>query len=151
MKKLLAAAAACCALVAPTHASNGVVTVAAESGVAEVTDRLEALLLSKGMTVMARVKHSDAAAGVGVELRDTQLLIFGNPKVGSPLMRCEQMVALDLPQKALVYADAEGRTWIAYNDPAYLQQRHAVQGCDEAFAKVSGALAKLTAAAAKAP
>ncbi len=131
------------------QASEGVVQLESAHDVTATADKLEGILLSKGMTIMARVPHSKAAAGVGVELRDTELLIFGNPKVGSPLMKCEQLVALDLPQKALIYADESGKTWIAYNDPMYLKARHNVEGCDEALAKVSGALAKLTGAAAK--
>ncbi len=131
-------------------ASEGVLKIESAQGVAATADRLQAVLESKGMTIMARVPHSTAAAGVGVEIRDTELLIFGNPKAGSPLMKCQQLIALDLPQKALIYADEAGKTWIAYNDPQYLKERHGVEGCDEPLKKIAGALAKLTAAGAMA-
>ena len=149
MKKYLSAFVLCC-FSFMAQASDGVVKVESAQGVAATADKLEKVLTSKGMKIMARVPHSQSAAGVGIELRDTELLIFGNPKAGSPLMMCEQMIALDLPQKALVYADEAGKTWIAYNDPMYLKERHQVEGCDEALSKISGALGKLTAAAAMA-
>lgn len=148
MKKILAALSLCCAFAA--NASEGVIQVESAQGVAATADKLEQVLLSKGMKIMARVPHSISAAGVGIELRDTELLIFGNTKAGSPLMKCQQLIALDLPQKALVYADEAGKTWIAYNDPMYLKARHQVEGCDKPLEKISGALAKFTAAAAKA-
>ena len=105
------------------------------------------LLKQKGMTVFARVDHSAGAAKVGKALRDTQLVLFGNPKVGTPLMQCAQSVAIDLPQKALIWKDEAGQVWLSYNDPAYLATRHQIQGCDEVLEKVSGALAKFSQAA----
>ena len=81
--------------------------------------------------------------------RPTQLVIFGNPKVGAPLMQCAQSVAIDLPQKALITQDAQGRVWLSYNDPAYLRQRHHIEGCKPVLAKVSGALAKFARAATR--
>lgn len=149
MKKYLSAFALCCFSFAAL-ASDGVVKVESAQGVKATADKLEKVLLSKGMKIMARVPHSDSAAAVGIELRETELLIFGNPKAGSPLMKCEQLIALDLPQKALIYSDESGKTWIAYNDPMYLKARHQVEGCDEPLGKISGALAKFSAAAASA-
>ncbi len=148
MKKLWLGILLCAAVSA--HASEGVVQVESAHGVLATADKLEKVLLAKGMKIMARVPHSTAAAGVGVTLRDTELLIFGNPKAGSPLMKCQQLIALDLPQKALIYADEAGKTWIAYNDPLYLKARHQVEGCDKPLNKIAAALAKFTAAAAKA-
>ena len=127
---------------------DGVVNVASDFTVMETADRLEAILKKKGMTVFNRVKHSEAAAKVDIQLRDTQLIIFGNPKVGSPLMKCQQTIAIDLPQKALIWTDVEDKTWISYNDPDYLKQRHQVAGCDPVFAKVKKALVGITKAAA---
>jgi len=75
------------------------------------------------------------------------LLIFGNPKIGTPLMQCNPNVAIDLPQKALVWEDDSGRVWLAYNDPKYLALRHDLRGCEEVLAKVSAALANFAAAA----
>jgi len=80
-------------------------------------DKLEAVLIKKGMTLFNRISHSDGAAQVGLELRETGILIFGNPKVGAPLMLCQQSIALDLPQKALVYKDQNNLVWLVYNDP----------------------------------
>ena len=130
-------------------AADGIINVKSNHSVADTADKLEKVLLSKGMKVFTRIPHSKGAKGVGIDLRPTELIIFGNPKVGSPLMKCAQTVAIDLPQKALVWQDAEGGVWISYNDPAYLKQRHQIEGCDPVLEKVTGALAKMTAAAAK--
>jgi uncharacterized protein (DUF302 family) len=97
--------------------------------------------------VFSRVDHSGAAAKAGVELRDTQLLIFGNPKVGSPLMKCEQSIAIDLPQKALVWKDENADVWISYNDPSYLASRHQLAGCEEVIAKIKKVLLGISQAA----
>ena len=134
--------------VAAGQAADGVVNVASTFTVGETADRLERVLTSKGMTIFKRVKHSEGAQGVGIDIRPTQLIIFGNPKVGSPLMRCQQSIALDLPQKALIWQDQDSKVWISYNDPAYLEQRHGVTGCDKVFAKVTKALAAMTKSAA---
>jgi uncharacterized protein (DUF302 family) len=75
------------------------------------------------------------------------VVIFGNPKVGTPLMQCAQSVAIDLPQKALVWEDSDGTVWLGYNDPDYLKQRHSIEGCDQVIEKVKGALAGFAKAA----
>ncbi|OEA17214.1 hypothetical protein BBM55_12320 [Vibrio parahaemolyticus] len=103
----------------------------------------------KGLNVFARINHQENAAKVDMTLRPTEVIVFGNPKVGTPLMLCTQEVALDLPQKVLVYEDAEGKTWLAYNDPMHLKQHHHIEGCDEVLSKISGVLGSLTSAAAK--
>lgn len=131
------------------HAVDGMVNVKSKHSVGQTADRFENILNDKGMTVFKRISHSQGASKVGIELRPTEVIIFGNPKVGSPLMQCAQSVAIDLPQKALIWQDENKVTWISYNDPDYLRQRHAIEGCDEVLAKVSGALSKLTAAAAR--
>lgn len=129
-------------------ASEGMVRVKSAHDVATTADRLAGLVERKGLTLFARVDHAAGARGAGLALRPTELLIFGNPKVGTPLMQCRQEVALDLPQKALVWQDAEGQVWIGYNAPAYLAERHAIAGCDGVLEKIQGALAGLTGAAA---
>ena len=129
-------------------ASDGMVKVRSAHDVATTADRLAGVVEKKGLTLFARVDHAAGARGVDLALRPTELLIFGNPRVGTPLMQCRQEVALDLPQKALIWEDAEGRVWIGYNAPAYLAQRHAVAGCDAVLEKIQGALAGLTGAAA---
>ncbi len=96
-------------LTAPAVATDGMISVESPYSTAGTVERLEKILQDKGMTVFARKKHSEAAGKIGVELRETELVIFGNPKVGSALMQCEQSAAIDLPQKALIWRDAKGR------------------------------------------
>ena len=126
---------------------NGMVRVSSAHSVAVTADKLEQLLNAKGMTLFARIDHSTAAARVGQSLRSTQLLIFGNPKVGTPLMQCSQSVAIDLPQKMLIFQDESGQVWLSYNDPSYLQQRHEIRGCDAVLKKIGKALANFAQAA----
>lgn len=102
------------------HAADGLITVHSAHDVNTTADRMEAMLKNKGMTVFARVNHAAGAEKVGKTLRPTQLLIFGNPKAGTPLMQCRQQVGIDLPQKALIWEDADGQVWLTYNDPKYL-------------------------------
>lgn len=92
-------------------------------------DKLEAVVKARGLTVFARIDHAAGAAKIGKSLRPTELLIFGNAQGGTPLMECVQSFGIDLPLKALVWADADGQTWVSYNDPAFLAQRHGVPQC----------------------
>jgi len=130
------------------YAAEGMVDVKSSFGVKETGDRLESVLKEKGMTIFNRVKHSEAAKKVGVELRETELIIFGNPKVGSPLMKCQQSVAIDLPQKVLIWEDSKGNTWISYNNQRYLGKRHNISNCEEVISKIEKALADIAKAAA---
>ena len=107
-----------------TDADRGVFRIRAHHSVAETTDRLEALLKERGILVFARIDFSGDAAKAGLTMRPEQLLIFGNPKAGTPLMLASPIAGLDLPLKALVWEDADGATWIAYNDPQYVIRRH---------------------------
>ncbi len=134
--------------VLPLMAADGLINVQSDFSVRETTDRLENILNEKGMTIFNQINHSDAAQKVGVDLRETQLIIFGNPKVGSPLMQCQQSVAIDLPQKAIIWEDDKSKVWISYNDPRYLGKRHNIIGCDEVITKVEKALSGITKAAA---
>ncbi|MBL4851046.1 MAG: DUF302 domain-containing protein, partial [Gammaproteobacteria bacterium] len=109
--------------------NNGLVTVKSQHDVELTANRLERILLDKGMTIFARVKHAEAAWELGKKLRPTELIIFGNPKIGTLLMQCQQTAAIDLPQKALVWADAAGTVWLSYNNPDYIESRHNIQGC----------------------
>lgn len=129
------------------QAADGLIMVKSSHSVAATADKLEAVLSEKGMKIMNRIDHAAGAKSAGMTLRPTQLVIFGNPKVGTPLMQCARSVAIDLPQKALIWEDENGQVWLGYNDPAYLKGRHAVDGCDEVLAKVSGALANFADAA----
>ena len=126
------------------NADNGLIKVQSQFDVNTTTDRLEQMLAKKGMTIFARIDHSGGAKKVGINIAPTQLLIFGNPKVGSPLIACQQTIAIDLPQKALISQDKNNQVWLTYNDPIYLADRHHVSGCEKALQKVSKALANFT-------
>ena len=130
------------------NSDRGLVKVPSPYDVAETSDRLAEIIESKGLTLFTRIDHSANAQKAGLELQPTQLLIFGNPKVGTPLMNCSATTAIDLPQKFLVMQDDE-QTQIVYNSPEYLQQRHNITGCDEELTKVSGALSGIAEAATK--
>lgn len=131
------------------QADDGLIRVQSSHGVTATIDRLESALNTKGMTVFTRISHSDGAKKAGLELRPTELLIFGNPKAGTPLMLCSQTAALDLPQKALAYEDAGGRVWLVYNDPAWLAARHNISACGNAVSKISAALAGFASTATR--
>jgi uncharacterized protein (DUF302 family) len=105
-------------------AAQGLTTIPSSYGPKDTMDRLEAEVRTKGMTVFARIDHAAGATAAGLSLRPTEVLIFGNAKAGTPLMQSVQTVAIDLPLKALVWQDASGDTWLSYNDPAWLAQRH---------------------------
>jgi len=96
--------------------------------VPETLRRLESLLQAKGVNIFARVDHSGEAEKVGLKMRPAQLLIFGSPKAGTPLMVASPTLAIDLPLKALAWEDADGAVWLSYNSPEYLQQRHNIPG-----------------------
>ena len=128
-------------------AADGMVKVKSPHDVATTADKLVAVLESKGMKVFTRINHAEGAKNAGLELRPTELVVFGNPKVGTPLMLCSQSIAIDLPQKMLIWQDKDGNVHLGYNDPAYLKVRHGTEGCDEVLAKVTGALGKFAAAA----
>ncbi|MGA3197142.1 MAG: DUF302 domain-containing protein, partial [Terriglobales bacterium] len=106
--------------------SSGIVDLPSRYSVPETLARLQSILKEKGVTVFALIDHSGEAAKVGLEMRPTQLLIFGSPKAGTPLMVAAPSVAIDLPLKALAWQDAEGKVWLSYNAPEYLQQRHGI-------------------------
>ncbi len=131
------------------YASDGVISKKSDFSVKETADRFEKILKKKGLSVFARIDHAENATRVDLGLRPTELVIFGNPKVGTPLMQCTQSVAIDLPQKALIWQDEEGEVWFSYNNPKYIKKRHEVENCDKVFKKVSKALNKLSNAAIK--
>ncbi len=103
---------------------HGMIDVSSPYSVPDTLARLESILKEKGLTIFARVDHSGEAEKAGLKMRPTQLLIFGSPKGGTPLMVAAPSVAIDLPLKALVWEDERGKVWISYNAPEYLQQRH---------------------------
>lgn len=103
---------------------NGLVYLPSQHSVDDTVQRLQSLLREKNINLFAIVDHSAEAVKVGLQMRPTKLLIFGNPKGGTPLMQAAPSVAIDLPLKALVWEDGDGKVWLTYNDPAYLQRRH---------------------------
>jgi uncharacterized protein (DUF302 family) len=105
-------------------AQDGLVAVKSPMKTKATMDKFEAIVKDKGMNIVARVDHAAGAMKVGKTLRPTEVLIFGNPQGGTPLMECAQSVGIDLPLKALVWEDKDGQTWIGYNDPKYLAARH---------------------------
>lgn len=135
-------------LVLAACADSGLVSVKSSRTVPATAARLEKALKQKGMTVFARINHAQGAQRVGKTLRPTELVIFGNPKVGTPLMQCGQSVGIDLPQKALIWEDQSGQVWLTYNAPRYLAKRHGLTGCDEIVKKIEKALSSFAAAAA---
>jgi len=143
MKKTIFIALALFTIAIPAAAADGVITIPSVFTVSETVDRLQSILGEKGMTIFNRIKHSESASKVGIELRKTELIIFGNPKVGSPLMKCQQSVAIDLPQKALIWEDDKAQVWLSYNDPRYLAVRHNISGCEEVVEKIEKALASI--------
>jgi len=105
---------------------RGLIRITSPYSVPDTLKRLEALLELKGLKIFAIVDHSGEAAGVGLEMHPTQVLLFGSPKAGTPVMLSTPSVAIDLPLKALVAEDDQGKVWITYNDPEYLAKRHGI-------------------------
>jgi uncharacterized protein (DUF302 family) len=140
MRILLMAVISVMFFVPQVYAAKGVVNVKSSHSVKKTADRLESILKKKGMTVFIRINHAEGAKKIGRELRPTELLIFGNPKVGTKLMQCSQSIGLDLPLKALVWESEGGQVWLTYNDPIYLAYRHGIAECGGVIKKVENAL-----------
>jgi uncharacterized protein (DUF302 family) len=130
---------------------DGLITIQSSHDPDETMTKFESALTAKGMSVFAKVDHAAGAASVGMELRPTLLIMFGNPKGGTPLMQVAQTSGIDLPLKALIWQDASGATWLSYNDPAWIATRHGLHpGAEAAVKAMSGAL-RAFAAIATAP
>jgi uncharacterized protein (DUF302 family) len=127
-------------------AADGLTTIPSSYGPKDTMNRLEAAVKAKGMTVFARIDHAAGATAVGLSLRPTEVLIFGNAKAGTPLMQSVQTIGLDLPLKALVWQDISGMTWLSYNDPAWLAKRHGLSG-EAAVGVITAAVHAVTTAA----
>ncbi len=128
-------------------ADTGIINLKSSHDVKVTADRLESNLIAKGMIVFIRINHAEGAQKVGEKLRPTELIIFGNPKVGTPLMQCSQSAAIDLPQKALIWEGEAGQVWLSYNDPKYLAKRHGIKECIEVIKKIENALSNFAVAA----
>jgi uncharacterized protein (DUF302 family) len=128
--------------------TDGLVTVPSSHGPEETMNRLEAEVRARGMTVFARIDHAAGAKAAGLSLRPIELLIFGNAKAGTPLMQSVPTIGIDLPLKALVWQDASGATWLSYNDPGWLAERHRVGPEGEATVHAMSAALNAVARAA---
>jgi len=129
----------------PATPVNGMVHVRSRYSVHETLQRLESVLIAHGLTLFCRVDHSGEAEKVGLKMPPAQVLIFGSPKAGTPLMVASPTLAIDLPLKALVWEDADGTVWVSYNAPEYLKQRHHVP--EDLMKNIAGAGALLQQAA----
>ena len=121
----------------------GLTILPSQFGPEETMDRLAAAVTERGLSILARIDHAAAAAQVGLELRPTALLIFGNARAGTPLMQLQQTVGIDLPLKALVWQDQGGRTWVAGNDPEWIAERHGLDRGGKAVEAMREGLAAL--------
>jgi len=109
--------------------ADGLIALKSPYKAKETMDRLESVVQSRGLTVFVRIDHAQGAEEIGESLPPTEVILFGNPKGGTPFMQCVQTVGIDLPLKALVWEDENGQTWLGYNDPIYLARRHGATDC----------------------
>ena len=138
-------------LEATAIAADGLIAIQSHHGPKETMQRLEAAMKANGFSLFARIDHSAQAARVNLSLQPTDLLVFGNPKGGTPLMRSNRTIGIDLPLMALVWQDEKGATWLSYNDPEWIVQRHGCAGgTDDTVDAISAALKALTASATSA-
>jgi len=144
MKRLTAALIAVVVACTSTAAlaADGLIEVKSAFPAKETMNRFEETAKQRALNIFARIDHAGGASKIGKTLRPTELLIFGNPQGGTPLMECAQTAGIDLPLKVLVWEDAQGQVWLGYNDPAYLARRHGAPDCP-AVANLSKALASL--------
>jgi uncharacterized protein (DUF302 family) len=117
------------AISAQVIAADGLVAAKSSFSAKDTMTRIEDVVKQRGLTVFARIDHAAGAAKIGKALRPTEVLIFGNPQGGTPLMECAQSAGIDLPLKALVWEDSIGQVWVGYNDPTYLAKRHEAGQC----------------------
>lgn len=142
--RLSALAAAVALAATPALADDDMVRKTSPHDVPTTIDRLESAFEGTNIEIIARVDHAEAAAKVGMDLRPTTLLIFGNPEHGTPLMQESQSIGLDLPMRVLVYEDAEGQTHLLYHEPEELAEDHDIDDDHEMIEKMTGGLDKLT-------
>ena len=125
-------------------ADKGMISKKSHYSVKVTLDKLENVLRKKGITIVTRWSHDAGAKKVGIPLRPTELLIFGNPKLGSHFFTSNQTAGIDLPMKALAWKDKKGQVWLTYNDPTYIANRHTIGDRPKIVKKMTGALNKLT-------
>ncbi len=147
MKTIISVLATVFLLCSTAWAADGLITKTSNHSVKQTLDNLEKIVKEKGFTVFARINHGAAAMKIGANLRPIEVLIFGNPKLGSKLMLSNQSIGIDLPVKVLAWEDEKGTVTLGYNDPSWLAKRHAITNREKPFAKMAGALKKFTDAA----
>src|ERR1700746_3091745 len=125
---------------------EGLTSIQSSFGPKETMDRLGAEIRAQGMTVFARIDHSAGATEVGLTLAPTELIIFGNARGGTPLMQASPTAGIDLPLKALVWQDTAGKTWLSYNEPGWIVQRHSVANAGQVVSKMAAALSAISRA-----
>jgi uncharacterized protein (DUF302 family) len=131
-------------------ATAGLITVASCYGPDETTNRLEAEIKARGLAIFARVDHAAGAERAGLALRPTEVLTFGNAQAGTPLMQANQTIGIDLPLRVLVWQDGAGKTWLSYNDPAWLADRHGIGAeADRTIAALAAALSGIARTASE--
>lgn len=137
-------------LIITVNAQAGLIFSASANDVETTQTKLEAAIAEvDGLNIMTVIDHAANAASNGLELRPTRVVLFGNPNAGTPLMQAAQSVAIDLPQKMLIWEAEDGVTYIGFNDPMYLQTRHGIEGQDERLATISNLLTMLMTSAAE--
>lgn len=132
-------------------ADKGITKFKSPHSVAKTMDRLEAILRVRNITVFNRIDHAGGAAQLGKELRPTELLIFGSPALGTPLMMSVQSIGIDLPLKALAWQDAKGQVWLGFNEPSYLSRRHGVSDREQVFSNMLKVIKDLAEAVVQGP
>jgi uncharacterized protein (DUF302 family) len=125
---------------------EGLTTIASGFGPEETMDRLEAEIRAQGMKIFARIDHAAGAVEAGLTMAPTELIIFGNARGGTPLMQSVQTVGIDLPLKALVWQDASGQTWLSYNEPSWIAQRHSIANAEPVVSKMAAGLSAISRA-----
>ena len=122
------------------NAAESVTSLESHYSAKQTADRFVSIIKDKGFTLFTRIDHQQNAANVDLTLRPTEVIIFGNPRIGTQLMICSQQVGIDLPQKVLITQDANNKVWLSYNNPQYIKQRHNIKGCDKIINKISAVL-----------
>src|SRR5262245_9020362 len=136
------------AMALPAKAAEELTVKGSKYPAKETVDRLTLALKDKGIAPVARVDHAAGAKGVGLDLKPTEVLLFGNPKLGTPLMQANRHIAIDLPMKVLVWEDDGGKVWIGYTSPGTLKARYKIEGRDDVLKAMAGALEAFATAAA---
>ncbi len=148
MKKLLIILTLCFLKHSILFSANDIISVKSNYNVEHTTNRLVKILKSKNLKIFKIIDHSRAAKRVGQNLRPAKLIIFGNPKIGTKLMKCSQLVGLDLPLKVLIWEDSNYQTWISYHNPLYYRNRYNLKNCEQVLIKIKNALKIITNKAA---